>query len=96
MKGPGPTPTVALPKATVQLATPTQPLGTSFSTSSQTASFQGEADEDEQVGEGIFKTLAILGFAAALIVLSLQLMTANNWINAEDSPAKGDWMSLFS
>lgn len=96
MKGAGPSPTIALPKATLQLATPTQPLGTSFSTSSQTASYQGEADEDEQVGEGIFKTLAILGFAAALVVLSLQLMTANNWVNAEDSPTKGDWMSLLS
>lgn len=95
MKSAAPNPTVALPKATLQLQTPTQPLGTSFSTSSQTASYQGE-EEEVEVGEGIYKTLAILGFAAALVVLGLQLMTANTWINAEDSPAKGDWMSLFS
>jgi hypothetical protein len=93
--GGGPATGMVLPKATVQLQSPTQPLGTSFSTTSQAASLQLE-DEEEEAGSGLLKVLAVVGFAAALVVLSLQLMTANVWINAEDSSAKGDWMQLFS
>jgi hypothetical protein len=86
---------MVLPKATVQLQTPTQPLGTSFSSTTQAATLQGD-DEDEETGGGLMKLLAFVGFAAALVVLSLQLMTANTWINAEGNTTKGDWMQLFS
>lgn len=90
-------PAVSLPKATVQLQPPTQPLGTSFSSPSQVATLQSVDDDDEVVeNEGLIKLLSGLGFAAALAVLAFQLMTANAWINTEDRDPKGDWMQLFS
>ena len=89
-------PAVGLPKATVQLQPPTAPLGTSFSSPSQAATFQSDEDEDDDAGEGLANILSGVGLAAALIVLVFQLMTANTWINAEDSETKGDWMQLFS
>jgi len=94
----GGAPTIALPKATVQLQPPTQPLGTSFSAPSQAGTLAGaDDDDDEGGGEGLVNILSIVGFAAALVVLTLQLMTANVWISAEDKdPAKkGDWMQLM-
>jgi hypothetical protein len=86
---------MVLPKATVQLQAPTRPLGTSFSSSTQAATLHAE-EEEEEAGSGLLKILAFVGFAAALVVLSFQLMTANIWVNAEDSTSKGDWMQLFS
>lgn len=94
----GAPPTIALPKATVQFQTPTRPLGTSFSSPSQMATVQADDEEEIDEGGGLAKVLSGVGFAAALVVLALQLMTANIWINAEDSDSssKGDWMRLFS
>ncbi len=86
---------MALPKATVQLQTPTAPLGTSFSSPSQMSSAQADDDEDDDGGEGLGKILAGVGFAAALAVLAFQLMAANTWISAKDSNSPGDWMQLM-
>ena len=86
---------MALPKATVQLQTPTAPLGTSFSSPSQMASGQVDEDDDDEAGEGLAKILSGIGFAAALAVLAFQLMTANTWIGAKDSASPGDWMQLM-
>ena len=61
------------------------------------ATVQAEEEEEQaDEGGGLVKVLSGVGFAAALVVLALQLMTANTWINAEDSTPKGDWMRLFS
>lgn len=86
---------MALPKATVQLQAPTQPLGTSF-TSPALGTLSAD-DDDDSDNEGIVNILSIVGFAAAVVVLGFQLMTANTWISAEDKdPAKkGDWMQLL-
>ena len=92
----GGAPTIALPKATVQLQPPTQPLGTSFSAPPQLGTLSGaDEDEDEGGNEGLVNILSIVGFVAALVVLTFQLMTANTWINAEDNAKKGDWMQLM-
>ena len=85
----------SLPKATVQLSAPTQPLGTSFPTASQAATLQMEDDEDESANEGVVNILAGVGFAAALAVLAFQLMLAGQWISAEDNPNSGDWSQLI-
>ena len=90
----GGTPT--LPKATMQLQAPTQPLGTSFpSTPSQMGTFQMLDEEEEVEVPMILKVLSGVGFAAALAVLAFQLMIANTWINARDNPTPGVWSQLF-
>ena len=87
---------MALPKATVQLQAPTQPLGTSFASPSQLGTLAAaDEDEDEGGNEGIVNILSIVGFIAALVVLAFQLMTANTWISAEDSQRKGEWSQLM-
>ncbi len=89
--------TASLPKATVQLQPPTQPIGTGFAATSHSANLESIDDDDaDEAGEGIVNILAIVGFVAAIIVLSFQLMTASTWINAPDNEAPGDWMQLFS
>jgi hypothetical protein len=85
----------SLPKATVQLAAPTQPLGTSFPSASQAATLQMEDEEEEEAHSGVVKILAGVGFAAALAILAFQLMLANTWISAEDNPRQGDWSQLL-
>ena len=52
-------------------------------------------DDDQDAGEGLAKILSGVGFAAALVVLVFQLMTANTWIGAEDNAKKGEWMQLL-
>jgi hypothetical protein len=84
---------MALPKATVQLQAPTQPLGTSFSSPSQMATLKTDDDEEEG-NSGLANILSGVGLAAALIVLVSQLMTANVWINAKDNPRTGEWTQL--
>ncbi|MGC4016730.1 MAG: hypothetical protein QM755_19780 [Luteolibacter sp.] len=92
-----PGPTVALPKATVQLQAPTQPIGTNPRPSfSQAATLQGEDEEEAAGGEGIAKALSVVGFIAALAVLGFQLMIADTWISAKDNPEQGSWGQLFS
>lgn len=91
LKPAGATPT--LPKATVQLQPPTAPLGATSSALSPT--LQVEDDEEESAQDGLLNILAGVGFAAALLVLVLQLMLANVWIGAEDNPKSGDWSQLI-
>ena len=93
--GAGSPPTMALPKATVQLQTPTAPLGTSFSSPSQMATMQADDDDDQEAGEGMANILSGVGLIAALVVLVFQLMTASTWIGADDNAKKGDWMQLM-
>jgi hypothetical protein len=89
---PAPGPTIALPKATVQLQAPTQPLGTARPTLTQAPTLQSEDDEDEGSGETVANVLSIVGFIAALAVLAFQLMISNTWIHAkyEGKPGVGD------
>jgi hypothetical protein len=82
-----------LPKATVQLQPPTAPIGTS--SPAQTPTLFVEEDEDDEPHGGVVKVLAGVGFAAALLVLVLQLMLASHWISAEDNPKSGDWSQLI-
>ena len=86
--GGAPPPTMALPKATVQLQTPTQPLGTSFSSTSASTLASDDDDDESEGNEGLATILSGVGLAAALVVLVLQLMTANVWV-------AGDWGQLF-
>jgi hypothetical protein len=90
LTSPGGTPT--LPKATVQLQPPTAPLGAT--SPAMSASLQMEEDEETDPQEGLLNILSGVGFAAALLVLVLQLMCANVWISVEDNPKTGDWMQL--
>ncbi len=53
-------------------------------------------DDDGEENEGLLKILSIVGFIAALVVLSFQLMTASAWIKAPDSEKPGDWMKLMN
>jgi hypothetical protein len=84
---------VSLPKATVQLAPPTAPLGATAPYQSVN-SLSGD-EEEEKTESGLAGILSIVGFIAALVVLYFQLNLANNWINADDNPAKGQWSQLF-
>ena len=86
-------PTMALPKATVQLQAPNKPSGPTFP--SQAATFQADEEEEEEGEDGLANILSGVGLAAALIVLIFQLMTASTWISAEDNPKTGDWMQLM-
>ena len=91
---PGGGTTATLPKATVQLQAPTQPLGTSFPTSQPTM-FKVEEEEEEDANAGLVNILAGVGFAVAVVVLVMQLMFANLWISAEDNPKAGDWAQII-
>jgi hypothetical protein len=86
---------MALPKATVQLQPPTQPLGTSFPPSQMGTMVSADDDDDEGGNEGIINILSIVGFVAALVVLAFQLMTASVWISVEDNPRAGEWSQLM-
>jgi hypothetical protein len=86
---------MALPKATVQLQAPTQPIGTSMPMPTM-ATMHDDDDSDDESAEngGMNAILSGVGLVAAIIVLLFQLMTANVWINSEDSPNKGQWTQL--
>jgi hypothetical protein len=77
----------------VQLAPPTAPLG--VSSPSLAPSLQIEEEEEGNSQEGLLNILSGVGFAAALLVLVLQLMCANVWISVEDNPKTGDWSQLL-
>jgi hypothetical protein len=87
-----------LPKATVQLQAPTQPLSAGTSAASQMATLQVDEDEDESGVSGIMKVLSIVGFIAACVVFYFQFDTASTWINAADrteSNMKGSYQLLL-
>jgi hypothetical protein len=94
---PGTLPTATLPKATVSLQPPTQPLGpgTGRSTPSQAATLALAEDEEAEAGSGVVKALAIVGFVAACGILAIQLMISNIWINAKDNDSVSGWMQLL-
>ena len=73
-----PGPTVALPKATVQLQPPTQPISTSGPTLSQAATIQTD-DEEDAVDSPVVGILSVLGFLGAAAVLVIQFMTLGLW-----------------
>jgi len=77
---------VQLPKATVQLQ-PTQPLGTVGAATVSAATLQA-TEEDEEKPDTMAAVLSIVGFVAALGVLTFQFLTANIWV-------AGDWGKLF-
>lgn len=86
----------SLPKATVQLQAPTQPLSPGGSSASQLATLQIDDEEDESGVSGILKVLSIVGFIAACVVFYFQMVTANTWISAPDrAEMKGDWQLLL-
>lgn len=76
----------ALPKATVALPKPTLPLG-GTSTFAATSVASEEEEEEGEAEPFINVALAGVGLAAALVVLTFQLMTASAWVN-------GDWSQL--
>jgi hypothetical protein len=71
--------TIALPKATVQLQPPTQPLSTGSVSATQMATFKSEDEEEEGGSDTISTVLSIFGFLAACAVLAFQCMTINVW-----------------
>ncbi len=76
----------------MQLQTPTRPLGTVSAVPTRTPTLQVE-EEVEEEGAGLNKILSGVGLAAALLVLTFQILMANVWINAEDNPNKAlGWM----
>jgi hypothetical protein len=91
LRTPGSTPT--LPKATVQLQPPTSPLGAS--SPSQAPTLMVQEDEEDETEDTLLKILSGVGLAAALLLLSLQLVLANKWISAEDNPRTGDWSQII-
>jgi hypothetical protein len=82
-----------LPKATVQLQPATAPL--SATSASSAPSLQIEEDEEADPQEGLLNILSGVGLVAALVVLVLQIMTANVWVSAEDNPKTGEWSQLM-
>lgn len=88
--------TVALPKATVQLNPPTQPLGTQGPAASQMATMK-VSEQEEEGGNGTTNVLAILGFVGAAAVIALQLMTAAIWLGTDSDGEKQpiEWGNLF-
>jgi hypothetical protein len=72
--------TVSLPKATVQLQPPTQPLGTAGPSLTQAATIRTADDEEESAGATtISNILSVLGFLGAAAVVVVQCMTVNLW-----------------
>jgi hypothetical protein len=87
-------PTIALPKATIQLQAPNALPGVSPSV----ATFSTVVTEDEEEGsEKIVNILSIVTLIAAVVVLVFQLSTASTWIKAPDKPEENQgWGQLFS
>jgi hypothetical protein len=77
---PPPANTIALPKATVQLAAPTKPLGTGGVSATQKATLAISDDEDESPEDDTMTTvLSIFGFVAACGVLVFQCLSIGIW-----------------
>ena len=76
-----------LPKATVQLQQ-TQPMGAPGAASQAATIHTANEDDANTRGEGASAGLSVVALIAALIVLGVQIATANIWID-------GDWGRLF-
>lgn len=87
----------SLPKATVQLQAPTQPLSPTSGSVSQMATFEMGDDEEESGVGGFVKFLSIVGFIAACVLFYFQFDIAKTWIDAEDRDPliKGDYQQLL-
>lgn len=81
-----------LPKATVPLQKTALPLEPGASVEPHAAA--GEEEEEATQAPLLFNVLSGIGLVAALVVLTLQFMTASKWINAEDNPKAGQWSQL--
>lgn len=90
---PGAAPT--LPKATVQLQAPTQPIGTTPPSLTQASTIKVEDDAEEQAAEGLVNVLSGIGLAASIALLVFQILQAKLWIDVEDNPRVGDWSLLM-
>lgn len=92
--------TPTLPKATVQLSPPTQPItpsGPSISpTQAPTLKIEDDGDEENSAAESAAKILSGVCFAAAVALLVFQLMISKLWIEVQDNynPSPGDWGQL--
>ena len=88
-----------LPKATVQLAPPTQPIGTAAPAMTQMATLSMGEEDEAEASSGTINVLAILGFLGAAAVVALQLTTATIWLGGPDQegkkPAAIEWSKLF-
>ncbi len=87
----------SLPKATVQLQAPTQPLSPTSGSVSQMATFEMGDDEEESGVGGFVKFLSIVGFIAACVVLYFQIDITRTWVDAEDRDGvdKGNYQELL-
>ena len=88
--------TQELPKATVSLGSATQALGAPTGLSGGAPSLAGvQASDEEEESDTLSNVLSIVAFAAALAVLSLQLMTTSKWVD-ESAPVEGPgWNALI-
>ena len=88
--------TQELPKATVSLGSATQALGAPTGLSAGAPSLAGvQASDEEEESDTLSNILSIVAFAAALAVLSLQLMTTSKWVD-ETKPVEGPgWNALI-
>lgn len=84
-----------LPKATVQLPQPTQPL-TSLggdATTPQSASFRIRPDPQKEQVPTIHKVLSGLGLAASILLLVIQISVSNAWVKATDNTSPDGWFT---
>jgi len=90
--------TATLPKATVNLQPPTQPLsavGGASAASTEGSTPTEFVSEEVSATDKVVTGLAIVGFVAACAVLTFQLMIAGVWIKAEDNESESGWMQLI-
>lgn len=86
----------ALPRATVPLQTPSQPMTAGLSPS-QMGTMRVDDDEDEgAAGETAANVLSIFAFLAACVVIFFQYKAADTWVNAEDNPRTDGWKQIIS
>ncbi len=73
----------------------TQPMG-SPATPSQAATIRTADDDDSgSEGEGAASALSVVALIAALVVLGVQLATANIWVADETRTEAPGWGRLF-
>lgn len=93
LAGSAPATTQPLPKATVQLQQ-TQPMGAAGGTPSQAATIRTADDDDSaNKSDGVATALSVVALIVALIVLGVQLGTANIWVH--DTPQNPGWGQLI-